>query len=215
MKSLKIILALTFISFALLFFLTDNISISLFFNSHHTPLGNNFFFLISSLGEKFFFIFVGMMMYFIKKKKCIPFGLSFINFTIIVQVLKRIIFVNSFRPNVILPQLFPHIVIDTIPFLRFHKNFSFPSGHATMIFSLIILLIYAFEIKNIFYQIALVIIAIFVAMSRVYLMQHFFIDVYFGALIGSLTTFITIHYFEKYKLNDREPFKTILNILKI
>jgi membrane-associated phospholipid phosphatase len=214
MKSLKIILTTVFFLSAAIFFFTDNITISLFFNSHHSPFFDKVFPLISLLGEVGLFIFVGAVMYFVKKKKCLYFALSFINFFIVVQFLKRIIFADRHRPIVILPQIFPNTKINLIPNITLNKDFSFPSGHATIIFSLIILLIYAFEIKNSFSQICFVIIAVLVALSRLYLMQHFFCDVYFGALIGCITTFITIYFFERYDLNNKEPFKTLLNVFK-
>jgi len=43
-----------------------------------------------------------------------------------------------------------------------------------------------------------VVLAVTAGFSRIYLMQHFFIDVFAGALIGTATSFITIQLFNKY-----------------
>jgi len=39
--------------------------------------------------------------------------------------------------------------------------------------------------------------AFLVSISRIYLLQHFFVDTYFGAIIGVVTTLICYHLFER------------------
>jgi len=214
MKSLKIIITSTFLLAATLFFFTDSTTITLFFNASHLSWLDKIVNYISFLGDRIVFISVGIVMYFYNKKKFLPYPLSFINFTIIVQFFKRIAFADSLRPSIILPQIMPDVHLNFIPHVKLEQSFSFPSGHATMIFSLVILLIYTFEIKNIFTQITLILMAIFVCMARIYLLQHFFRDVYFGALVGSITTFFTIFICEKYDLRNKEPFKFLVNLIK-
>ena len=155
MKSLKIILATIFITSASLFFFTDSVAISVFFNSHHNEILDRIFYCFSYLGLKETFILASVVMYFVKKNKFLAYPLSFINFSIVVQFLKRIAFAHSYRPSVILPQLFPDMQLSLIPYVTLEQKFSFPSGHTTMSFSLIILLIYALDIKNILVQIYL------------------------------------------------------------
>lgn len=210
MKSLKILLILLFLFSSSIFYFTDSVTISLFFNNHHWDVLDRFFSFISCFGEKYFYIFIGALMLVVKKNKFLPFPLSFINFTIVVQFLKRVIFADHKRPSVALQQLLPEIELNLVPYISVEQDFSFPSGHATMIFSLIILFIYVFEVKNIFSQCMLIFFAILVAISRLYLLQHFFVDVYCGALIGSFMTFLTIYLFVQYDLNNKEPFRTLL-----
>ncbi len=214
MKSLKIILTITFLLATSLFLFSDSVSISLFFNSHHNEILNKFFYFLSFLGLTEVFIPTGVAIYFIKKNKFLAYPLSYINFFVVVQFLKRIIFAHCYRPSVILSQFSPDIILNFIPYVKLKQQFSFPSGHTTIIFSLVILLIYTFEIKNIFIQIGLVILAILVGVSRIYLLQHFFRDVYFGALIGSIITFLTIYICEKYDLKNKDPFKKLINLIK-
>ena len=65
-----------------------------------------------------------------------------------------------------------------------HYAYSFPSGHSTTAFALFF--IFGFFVKNKKWQILFFILALSTAISRMYLLQHFFIDVYFGSILGVL-----------------------------
>ncbi|MBI5326109.1 MAG: phosphatase PAP2 family protein [Ignavibacteriae bacterium] len=65
---------------------------------------------------------------------------------------------------------------------------SFPSGHSASAFSLFLLLSIITHNKKI--GIFYFFIALLVALSRIYLLQHFFIDVYFGSIVGVVFTII-------------------------
>ena len=214
MKDLFLLIAGTFLLATPLFFITNSIRISLFFNSHHTSFFNVFFYMLTWLGYYRVFIVIGFVMYFVKNGRCLPFGFTFLIFLILVQFFKRVVFQNCLRPTFLLPKLFPGLEIDQIPNMVFSKHYSFPSGHAGFIFALVILFTYAFEIKNIWLQLGMILIALLVCTSRLYLMQHFFRDVYFGALLGILPTIVAIYICERFQLNDVEPFKTLLHLFK-
>jgi len=49
--------------------------------------------------------------------------------------------------------------------------------------------------------------AILVGLSRVYLLQHFFIDIYFGSLIGFLIGIITYTLMESSSLSGKSSLK--------
>ena len=66
---------------------------------------------------------------------------------------------------------------------------SFPSGHATQAFALFTFAALITPFKK--YQLLILLVAILVAVSRIYLLQHFFQDVLAGSFIGiSVSTFI-------------------------
>lgn len=67
---------------------------------------------------------------------------------------------------------------------------SFPSGHTMTIFAAMSLLAYFSARKTV--GALLFLIAFIVGMTRVYLCQHFFIDVYFGSVTGVIITLFTI-----------------------
>lgn len=79
--------------------------------------------------------------------------------------------------------------------------YSFPSGHTMAIYaacSLVAVLSNRKCLGLVFFLIAL-----FTGFSRIYLLQHFFIDTYFGALLGVIATFITILIDKKLKLGEK------------
>jgi membrane-associated phospholipid phosphatase len=77
--------------------------------------------------------------------------------------------------------------------------FSFPSGHTLSAFS--IFLVFSFVLKNKNWQYFFVFLAIFVAYSRMYLFQHFAVDVYAGSILGVSFTMIIAYFFERKKAN--------------
>ncbi len=84
---------------------------------------------------------------------------------------------------------------------------SFPSGHTMAIFAAMSLLSYfsGRKITGFF----LFFIALIIGMTRVYLCQHFFIDVYFGSIFGVTATLITIWIGDHWLvLNQREAFQS-------
>ncbi|MCC8423913.1 phosphatase PAP2 family protein [Mucilaginibacter sp. UR6-11] len=91
------------------------------------------------------------------------------------------------------PKLYFHNQLLKIHFvtgtdqLSFH---SFPSGHTVTAFSTAILLTY--WCKNQFWGLPLLLLAVLVGYSRMYLSQHFFEDVTAGSVIGVVITVIWI-----------------------
>ena len=62
-------------------------------------------------------------------------------------------------------------------------NFSFPSGHAATAFAAATVIAFFDKKRRFFYYL----IAFLIAYSRIYLDCHYFLDVFFGAIIGLLT----------------------------
>lgn len=74
---------------------------------------------------------------------------------------------------------------------------SFPSGHSATAFSFSLLL--SLIMKQKFFGSIFFLLALFIGFSRVYLLQHFFIDIYVGSIIGVLTTLIIYLIFDEWK----------------
>ncbi len=91
---------------------------------------------------------------------------------------------------------------------------SFPSGHTMTIFAAMSMLAYfsGSRITGFF----LFLIALIVGITRIYLCQHFFIDVYFGSVFGLMITLITIWVADnRLVLNRRDVFqKPLWKLLK-
>ncbi|MGC9341470.1 MAG: phosphatase PAP2 family protein, partial [Bacteroidales bacterium] len=78
--------------------------------------------------------------------------------------------------------------IHTIEGIDLPLRYSFPSGHSATAFALFIGI--SFLVKSWFLKLILLLIAIIVGFSRVYIAVHFPVDVIAGSLIGVLISFV-------------------------
>jgi membrane-associated phospholipid phosphatase len=99
--------------------------------------------------------------------------------TILVQVPKKILFPDMVRPIKYFAD-FPNLHI--VDHVKIHSHYSFPSGHTAVAFCVFTLMTLFLDKKHL--EIPFLFLALFVGYSRIYLVQHFFLDVYFGAIIG-------------------------------
>lgn len=134
---------------------------------------------------------------------------------IAVQILKRFIFTDRPRPWAAYADKYPiHLVPDFTPF----TNNSFPSGHTATVFSMLTLCILVYPKMQGIWQLILFAVAILVAYSRIYLSQHYFVDVYVGSIAGILSSWLVYYYFYKYKYNSKRHFpwldRTLSNLKK-
>ena len=99
---------------------------------------------------------------------------------LVVQFLKRLPFAMEDRPFMFKDQLGD---LHWVPGLELHHHFSFPSGHATAVFSMCFAL--AVLVHRPMWSVAFAMLALLVAYSRVYLSQHFTEDIFVGAALGT------------------------------
>lgn len=67
---------------------------------------------------------------------------------------------------------------------------SFPSGHSMTIFGMLAFFAYLLNRKSI--SAVLFVFAVVIGFSRIYLLQHFFVDVYAGAFLGICSLLVTL-----------------------
>lgn len=101
--------------------------------------------------------------------------------TALVQVSKKILFSDMVRPIKYFAD-FPNLNLHIVDNVKIHSHYSFPSGHTAVAFCVFTLMAMFIDKKHL--EIPFLFLALFVGYSRIYLIQHFFLDVYFGALIG-------------------------------
>jgi membrane-associated phospholipid phosphatase len=155
---------------------------TLFFSENHTPFWDAFFTFGTRLGEPYAYGVLFIIMLFLR------FGYAMILpiIGIIVSVLSwsmKMVFkeprpFNYFRDNGLLSEL------NFVKGVRtFQDLTSFPSGHTMSGFALFgfLALVYG---KNPFWQAFFLFCAVFVGVSRIYLLQHFLNDVLAGSLVG-------------------------------
>lgn len=98
---------------------------------------------------------------------------------IAVYILKRYVFFNEMRPTVEFGlHQFSHVMAN----YSYLEKYSFPSGHTMAAF--VIAGILSSFIKNKYAQIGFFAYAILIAFSRIYLLEHFYRDVFWGAIIA-------------------------------
>jgi membrane-associated phospholipid phosphatase len=155
---------------------------------------NLFFFYVTYLGDGRFAAFLLLIIVIYNMRTGIYAIFSFVLATIISTALKYLFFDDVNRPHYI----FQYIDVYPLKFVEgvhMHIHNSFPSGHATQAFAILMCLVYMNNnhlVKLLFFFLALI-----TAASRVYLSQHWLEDITAGSFIGvfcsALFYFILIH----------------------
>ena len=176
-------------------------------NSSSSPFLNTFFKNITFFGDGFLIIAAGLIIALLVKIR-IGFGILFgyIVSGVPIMIIKRII--DSPRPKAYLENFNDLILMDNY---YYATTLSFPSGHTTTGFAFFIFLMMISE-KNILKFIFLLL-AILVGISRMYLLQHFLLDVTVGAIWGSIIAVSTYFYYlkwdnSKWNITGLEYFKS-------
>lgn len=149
-------------------------------NRWNSETGDLIFKYLTYLGDGVLFAFLILIFLFIRIKSALFLLTASLLTLITVFVTKKIIFNGIPRPY----KYFEGTdVLHLVDGVKMHSMNSFPSGHTITAFA--IFMIVAFVIKNRYLQTLFVMMAILAGFSRVYLSQHFMIDVFFGAIIGT------------------------------
>ena len=136
------------------------------------------------LGDGFFVIIASIILFFFQPRIAIVLLLSYALSSGITQGLKHLVFHDLHRPLWHLEKMnlnLYHIISGA----EITYNQSFPSGHTTTAFAFYISL--ALFVKGKHFQLLLLLLAFFIAFTRIYLLQHFLIDTCVGAIIGFVT----------------------------
>jgi membrane-associated phospholipid phosphatase len=118
--------------------------------------------------------------------------LNFLLSTLLTQIPKQLIWDTISRP---ISSGMPLDEIHTVPGVVMHAYNSFPSGHTATAFTLFLLTIYLFPTKWVFAIGA--IFAIIFAYSRVYLGQHFPMDLGGGIIVAVMSVQLSIMIHQK------------------
>jgi membrane-associated phospholipid phosphatase len=158
------------------------------FNQFHHPLFDVFAKYITHLGDGFFVIGLCIIWIYQEKKTGWYIFMSYASSALITQLLKRTFFADMKRPISYINKDLIHLVEG----VTIHSENTFPSGHATTIFALTTALALVLDKK---WQLLLLCIAVVVALTRVYLIQHFISDIMVGAVIGTTCAILFHHYY--------------------
>lgn len=154
-------------------------------NAYHPFLLNVFFINFTFVGDGIFALCLISiyLFYFKKKKEGIAYLYAFLFSGIVVQIIKNL--VDAPRPRLFFEAGQYLHFIDGVSLANYS---SFPSGHTATAFA--IATVFILFHQGIYSQLFVLLTAILVGYSRIYLAQHFLLDVMIGAVIGSVTGLI-------------------------
>ncbi|HOZ87844.1 MAG TPA: phosphatase PAP2 family protein, partial [Bacteroidia bacterium] len=150
---------------ALMLLNNDKIFIHIYLNQFvGNPFFDTFFYYMTYLGDGMVAPFLLLIILIYNIRLGVYATISFLTATLSAQVLKRFFFDDFNRPSYIFNYMFPYPIkyIDGVE--RYIHN-SFPSGHATQAFSILMCL--AFVTKNQSLKLLFFFLALFTSMSRV------------------------------------------------
>lgn len=167
----------------------DSTTLFTFINNHYSPLGDRIMVWASNIGEGWMIAVFCVTFFLFKPFRNPWFFATVVLCTILPSVITQIIKfqVSAPRPmSVYQNQAWVHH-LESWDLL--HNN-SFPSGHTTGAFSFLCLISCVIPRKYWVLGIVFFLLALSVGYARVYLAAHFFVDVYFGSIIGTVFSFI-------------------------
>ncbi|MCD6090212.1 MAG: phosphatase PAP2 family protein [Bacteroidales bacterium] len=192
-------LALLILSSPLLF--TEKEFLNLWLNQHHSPFLDVFFKYTTHLGNAW--LLLPLLIFALSRN----YFLSLVLFvtTIFESVLVQVVLKNGFFSDIVRPikYISQSDILHRVEGISVHSLHSFPSGHAQTAFLIFTFL--ALFCKRSSSAYILLFLAALVALSRVYLLQHFFIDVWFGAIIGYIFPVGIAFVFYKYTNLSTNP----------
>jgi membrane-associated phospholipid phosphatase len=170
----------------------------LYLNANLGLLADKVFEYSSYLAEGWFWIPYFIVLVGLYKKDTAFILMNFLISTLLTQFAKNYIFNTAMRP---MASGLDATQIHTVPGVEIHTFNSFPSGHTATAFTLFLLTTYLFPNK---YVLTIgIVYAMVCGYSRIYLAQHFPLDLAGGIFVALLTLPISI--FIRKKLN-KKPF---------
>ena len=157
-------------------------------NSYHAFYLNIFFINYTFMGDGIFALcLIALMFFYLKRNQCsLALLYSFLISGVAVQIIKNL--VNSTRPNLYFEAGSYLNIIDDV---TLSGSSSFPSGHTTTAFAIATVIILMMKNKN--GQLLILMAAVLVGYSRIYLAQHFLQDVIIGALLGTASGILSFY----------------------
>jgi membrane-associated phospholipid phosphatase len=157
----------------------------LFFDAHHTPFLDIVFVGLTHMVEGLVLTLIALFLLFVRLKYFVLYNIVLIAVGIVVQSLKHFVFADHLRPSLFFQGKYQLHFVEGLPIFT---QYSFPSGHTALAFAVFFLL--AIFAQRTWASMLFLLLAFGVGISRIYLLQHFWIDVYFGSLIGICITLV-------------------------
>ncbi|OJJ21575.1 hypothetical protein BKI52_13610 [marine bacterium AO1-C] len=186
-----------------LLFTNEKGELELWVNQHHTTFADFFFKYITNLGDGTFCLIMAAVLLFVRFYYSLLALLPLLS-GLITQIFKRTIYSEVRRPKVFFSNQRESLnYVDGYSFEELSCCNSFPSGHTTTAFA--IFLAFALITRKSYWGGVFFLLAVLTAISRVYLLQHFYVDTFFGALIGTFSMLV-FYWILEYKQVGQIPF---------
>ncbi len=164
-----------------------------YLNQFHADWADTSFKYVTHLGDGAIFAFAIPLAFVKNLRWFFVIACTAVIVLLVTGVLKQFVFQGLPRPSLFLGEETLHLV----PGVKMHTMNSFPSGHTTAAFAFYFVL--CFLLKNKVGSFVLFILAAFVGYSRIYLSQHFLIDVTAGAILGVICGYMAIALISSWK----------------
>ncbi|WP_225321406.1 phosphatase PAP2 family protein [Rhizosphaericola mali] len=162
---------------SILIYSTSKYQLFTFINHHRSYTADIIFTFFTELGSGYILIPIGIYLLFKKNYKAIlSFTIILLMNSLIVSILKH----YFYEPRPLLS--YGKAVVQTAPWVELYQKYSFPSGHTALSFAIATYVAILF--KNSKVQFFAFAIAACIGYSRVYLGEHFPIDVCCGSILG-------------------------------
>ncbi len=198
---------------AILLFTTNQGDAIFFFSENRSPIGDTFFKYFTKMGEEPLYIVILISLLFVRFRYALLVPVIGVLVTI-VSFLTKSFFAHD-RPKMYFEKQGLFDQLNTIEGVElYYGTTSFPSGHTISAFALYGLLALILGKKKLWGPLFFLT-AFLVAVSRIYLIQHFVKDVYLGAIIGVLIALTVYAIQSKFAYNPNHFMdKSLLNFNK-
>jgi len=163
-------------------------------NKAHSPFFDLFFKYVTWLGDGAMIFVVAGFLLFVSYRHFFAFLSGSLLSTGVVSLIKKVLLTGVYRPMKYF-SMYETYNLHFVEGVKLHSFNSFPSGHTAVAFSVFLMLLLL--VKNNPAKLVLFFAAVIVSYSRIYLSQHFMIDLTAGALISVPLILVSFHYMQK------------------
>lgn len=175
----------------ILLFSFSKADLHILLNRLNTPFFDEFFKYATFLGDGLMIAILFVLLLSYRYRFAFAFLIGALLTSGVVQLFKKVLLENMFRPSKYF-ELFETFQLHLVDGVKLHSLQSFPSGHTATAFNIFFFL--ALISKNNGIKILCAVLAAIVAYSRVYISQHFLVDITVGSVIGIILTFIFFYW---------------------
>jgi PAP2 (acid phosphatase) superfamily protein len=183
------------VTFVVLILCNEKADLHLWMTSFHSPFGDVFFHYYTYVGDWIPYATVAILLFY-RYRIALFVLISQLSTGLISIIVKRTW--DEPRPLAYFREHFPNIQLRQIAGEHLHSAHSFPSGHTITAFAFFLAL--AFYTRKPSLHFLCFALALLVGYSRIYLSQHFAIDVLAGSFIGVSITQLCKFYYDKYPM---------------